>query len=267
MSRFSILPKEELRPYIDRIWGWIGEKSLPYVLPGTGCEVFLYDNPPYLSTDSGLVKLPGNHAGCPRYKGIKLVSGGMFSLVAVRFKSSAFRHFVPFGMVEFRDKILSTDDLWGKDGEDMAASFYSASSIDLKIKILENHLVAALRKYSRDDLWLDEFISDIYYADSEFSLSDHYESAFVGKRQIERLILAATGVSPKYFHRTARFQRTIRSILVSGESFYLEKALEAGYYDQPHFLHDFKHYTGKNPSDFLTKNGFMTHFYNTSNNT
>ncbi len=264
MSRFSIIPSEPLSVYVDRIWGWTDEAELPDILPGTGCELFFYDNPPSLISDKSKLKLPKFHSGCTRYSGIKLSCDSKISFIAVRFRSSALRHFVPMNFSELTDNIFSGEELWGSVGAEFAEEVFSFVRIEDRIAVIQKNLLMLLSKHIKKDEWLDEFISGIYYANDGFSLSDYSENCSLSVRQIERLVVSAVGVPPKYFHRTARFQRVLRSILLSHSKSYLPAVYDCGYYDQSHFIRDFRYYTGKTPGEFLTSKRFMSHFYNTS---
>ena len=82
-------------------------------------------------------------------------------------------------------------------------------------------------------------------------------------RHFQRRIHESLGMSPKSFCRLARFQHTIRDLLLRKETDYLGAAIDRGYYDQAHFIKDFKSFTQETPGTFLQKKNFMSHFYNT----
>jgi AraC-like DNA-binding protein len=51
-------------------------------------------------------------------------------------------------------------------------------------------------------------------------------------------------------------------LLLQRKRKYLDVALEHGYYDQSHFLKEFKNYVSEYPTSFLQEQNFMSHFYN-----
>ncbi len=71
----------------------------------------------------------------------------------------------------------------------------------------------------------------------------------LSERQLERRFLAQVGITPKRFAMLRRFERvaaqarTAPSLTVA--------ALEAGYYDQSHFIRDFRRFAGAAPSEFF----------------
>jgi AraC-like DNA-binding protein len=60
-----------------------------------------------------------------------------------------------------------------------------------------------------------------------------------------------TGFTPKVFCRIRRFQRALESIESRGNVEWAQVALDCGYFDQAHFIHDFRAFSGINPSSYL----------------
>jgi AraC-like DNA-binding protein len=48
-----------------------------------------------------------------------------------------------------------------------------------------------------------------------------------------------------------RFQHALQSIHRNGHIDWIETALDCGYYDQAHFIHDFQKFSGLTPSGYL----------------
>jgi AraC-like DNA-binding protein len=73
----------------------------------------------------------------------------------------------------------------------------------------------------------------------------------VGSRQLERVFHERIGLSPKVLLRILRFQQVLRT-LRGGETRnrWAEVAVDNGFYDQAHFIHDFRSFVGESPSAF-----------------
>ncbi|MGB3851860.1 MAG: helix-turn-helix domain-containing protein [Tunicatimonas sp.] len=77
--------------------------------------------------------------------------------------------------------------------------------------------------------------------------TDHLDTG-VSPRQLRRLFNNYLGTTPKTFSKVVRFQRVLRAI-PSAQSQQQSKAFyDAGYYDQAHFIKDFKHFYGVTPT-------------------
>ena len=61
------------------------------------------------------------------------------------------------------------------------------------------------------------------------------------------------GLTPKVFCRIRRFQQALAQIDQRGKVDWTAVALDAGYFDQAHFIHDFRAFSGINPSAYLAR--------------
>lgn len=69
------------------------------------------------------------------------------------------------------------------------------------------------------------------------------------KRSLERHFLSTVGLSPKKFMRSARFQQVLEK-LEAGASWPII-AGDLNYYDQAHFIKEFREFSGLTPQQFL----------------
>jgi AraC-like DNA-binding protein len=80
----------------------------------------------------------------------------------------------------------------------------------------------------------------------------------VTERQLQRLFLRDIGLSPKQFLRTIRFQEVLRALQAGTPTRWADLALRLGFYDQAHFIRDFKAFTGETPSQWLFEEDSLT---------
>jgi AraC-like DNA-binding protein len=71
----------------------------------------------------------------------------------------------------------------------------------------------------------------------------------LGRRTAERLFQGHVGLTPKRLQRILRVQAVLRR--VHAGSPFADAALDAGYYDQPHFLRDFRDLAGVSPGELF----------------
>lgn len=69
-------------------------------------------------------------------------------------------------------------------------------------------------------------------------------------RQLERLFKTYSGFTPKLFSRIIRFQAALGAYGSSAKTL-TEVAYDCGYYDQPHFIHEFKQFSGHHPKTYF----------------
>jgi AraC-like DNA-binding protein len=116
-------------------------------------------------------------------------------------------------------------------------------------KVLEEFLLqrAILRKY---DLELIQTAAKLlHHTKGECRIADLADYCQVSVRQLERGFRRVIGTSPKVFARTVRFEQAQRRLMFDPDADLTQLAYECGYFDQAHFIKDFKAFAGKTPSE------------------
>lgn len=115
---------------------------------------------------------------------------------------------------------------------------------------IEPFLMRAMKPLDQSDTHLLEQFFARVAADTEpASIGDFAAELFTNERHLQRLFDRHVGVSPKFILRTKRFQNVTKSLISGGSIDWAQFSLEMGYYDQSHFLNDFKAITGWHPRD------------------
>jgi hypothetical protein len=71
------------------------------------------------------------------------------------------------------------------------------------------------------------------------------------RRQLERKFIKQIGISPKRLGKVIRLQTALKMMLNQQSETFTRIAYESDYYDQAHFIKDFKEFTGTTPKEFL----------------
>ena len=257
MRYYEISPGPRLATYINCFW--VLEEAAPAVatdpvFPDGGLELLLY-----LQGASDRVSLAdGTPTRNPRLElagqmtrpyGIRWTPG--VRLLGVRFFPHTFAHFAPRGLPvhELTDQALDAETVLGTDFRAVARRVAGCAEPPEAVALLEAYLLAHLRRYPPPMASYLEFaVPYILAAQGHANLDVLLRKLGIGGRYLERLFGQAVGVSPKYFCRIIRFQQAFRW-LDRAESLTAVGAA-CGYYDQAHFIRDFRHFTGTTPSAF-----------------
>ena len=83
---------------------------------------------------------------------------------------------------------------------------------------------------------------------------------FITERQVQRLFQKYIGLSPKFYCRIIRFNY-IFQLLKEKPLSWLDVTHLSGYFDQSHFIRDFKAFTGEEPSNYFFDAPDMANFF------
>ena len=255
----EITPCSALRPFIYRYWCWTEEPSAPRRLPGTGHELMLHFGTPWRARalDQELL-LPRAYVVTPRSKSWQNAAHGAVGFFAVRFRAGAFRHFCDESIALFADQIGEASQIWKAGRTAWLQQALEARDLPERVAAVEGGLLALLDRYRKQDDWLDEAVRRIYAGTPLGMLPS---VVFSSERTLLRKFKEGVGVTPKVFQRLARFERTLRSLMLGRTHSYLPLALAGGYYDQAHFSKEFKRLVGETPQAYLMPKNFQAHFY------
>lgn len=133
-----------------------------------------------------------------------------------------------------------------------------------KINTVEEFLLKKLDAAAIDRV-VQSTIDTILTANGQISIGELSKQTNINRRQLERKFSSAVGLSPKQLSKTVRLQATLKLLLNKEYTTLTELAHESEYYDQAHFIKDFKEFTGLTPKEFYGENLKMSSlFYGTN---
>lgn len=100
--------------------------------------------------------------------------------------------------------------------------------------------------------FLTEAVRKIKSSFGELGIKGLAEDLGVSQSSLERGFRSRVGLSPKEFAGLVRFRNIFR--FYNSSSSLTELALEAGYYDQAHFIREFRKKTGFSPKQWFRRN-------------
>jgi AraC-like DNA-binding protein len=270
-TRFAV-PSARLRPYVDRYWWWTAAPGtpLPRLLPGTGAELFFHLGAPFAivaarrgsSIEGGPAPLPPAHFLAPRAGAPQLVATGPVSFLAVRFRAGALAHLAVAPPEALLDRPATAIEILGPEGEALDAAVRAAPDHAARLRALDLGLTALLARRGLGRTAADRAVARLYYRAGRERVAATAAALGLSLRQLERLVAARTGVGPKRFQRLARFHHVARRLRLEPGLRPLDAALDGGYVDQPHFVHDVRALTGLTPGALFGPDAGASHFYN-----
>ncbi len=119
---------------------------------------------------------------------------------------------------------------------------------DKAVSLLDRTLCAHVSNagHSKKEAIVQECIRNILDAKGNMDLQELAKQAEKGKRQIQRYFKECIGISPKKFSNLVRFKSVYKKNVLSDCS--LGHFFDHGYFDQSHFIKDFRANLGVTPS-------------------
>ncbi|HSF18051.1 MAG TPA: helix-turn-helix domain-containing protein [Vicinamibacteria bacterium] len=179
---------------------------------------------------------------------------GCVDIVGVRFRPAGAYPFFRVPMSELANRFLPAESVLRI--EDGLADSQSPES---RSHALDRVLQAAVAG-NEGDRDLDSVTAWILRAEGRMSVSEVARIMGVGSRQLERRFRERVGLAPKTFTRIVRFQSIFRRA-PSDVRRWAELAFDCGYYDQAHFIKDFKRFTGESPAAFFASDNALTRVF------
>ena len=203
------------------------------------------DNSIY-ATCSSAVHLETHPGG--RFIGIQMHSYGMFFLSGV-----------PVDQVQ--DNLLPMEYFFKSSAMDrITDQLKSITSSEERFSQMEHFLLEEIQTIEVDPR-LPYGIS-ILKNDPNLKMDDLSETLCLSSRGLQKLFKKYVGMSPVYFKKIKRFNEATRQLIGQPHASLTSIALQCGYYDQAHFIKDFKQFGGITPSSFLKTSLKSSDFYN-----
>ncbi len=117
-----------------------------------------------------------------------------------------------------------------------------------KLTLVENFLLTLIDKKEPNE-YVKKAINKIIISNGKSHISNLSKSIGYSQKQLERLFKTHVGISPKQFSKITQFQNSIRLMRNKNISS-VDVALTAGYFDQAHFNHTFKAFSGMNVKEY-----------------
>jgi AraC-like DNA-binding protein len=178
-----------------------------------------------------------------------LVSG-RFGLVGVYLFPFAPQLLFQLRAEDYFSQVLSVESLL-PSGEFELLKYEIMSAADDESRI--NSLIAFLlgklnHAKNAGEGHLNAMVKKIILFEGNISVAELSQKSGISVRQLDRKFKSLVGITPKLYSRIVRFQSTIDRFVSYRSGNLTAIALEKGYYDQAHFIHEFSHFAGFLPS-------------------
>lgn len=179
---------------------------------------------------------------------------GETNIFSVRFYPEGFMPFASIPIKQMEQKAVSLEDLYGEEGLVLGNEVLSAGSTPAKIAMVEQFLLKRLCSSGVRGQMVKETVDLIFAIRGQLTIAELSQQMKINRKQLERKFSAVIGLSPKQLSRIIRLQAALKQLLHQQFVNLTDLAYEGEYYDQAHFIKDFKTFTGVTPKKIYGEN-------------
>lgn len=179
---------------------------------------------------------------------------GVTNIFSVRFHPEGFSPWLTCPVRELENRAVSLEELYGITGQQLEQHLLGSYTVAGRIAIVENFLLQRLRHSSTVDNIVAAAVDTLLAADGQLAMKDICTPLPIDRRQLQRRFSSVVGLSPKQLARIIRLQSALRRLLEGRFASLTELAYEGEYYDQAHFIREFREFTGYTPREFYGDN-------------
>jgi len=184
-------------------------------------------------------------------KAMMLDTSEPFSILGVSFKPGGAFPFLPMPAGELQDLFVPLEAVWGCRANAVCESLIEARTTAQKFQIVERALLAAARGRFERHRAVRYGIRALGDTERPRGVAQVVDEVGISQRRFIEVFRSEVGVTPKAFARLRRFQHVLGRVEHLIDVDWTDVALSCGYFDQAHFIHDFRDFAGVSPSMYL----------------
>lgn len=170
-------------------------------------------------------------------------------IIGISFFTTGFYPLINVPLAGFKNYTILLDQINRNITHEILDRIGQTRTIQEKLAILEAILVRLLDPGKiLDDTAMRMFFE---FKNTRLTIEEFCSDYGVHKRTLERFFAKYIGASPKSFLKIIRFQKVIKKIESKIYTSLTDLAYDSGYYDQMHFIKDFKMFTGSTPTGYI----------------
>lgn len=196
-----------------------------------------------------------------RSRFITIHAGGIHSsMFVIRFKRGMAYPFLQMPVSELNHQVVDADLIFQQTLNHLREQILEAASLDEKFKIVEQYLLKQLQQSMAIPAVIQFAVQQIITHPATATIQNIVQKTGYSHKHFLSLFQKYVGFNPKQFLRIAKFQQVIHRLEQLQPISWTQIACDSGYYDQAHFINDFKTFSGFSPVEYSTAKGAFLNY-------
>lgn len=255
------VPRSPLNQFVNHFVyyeGYNPEHRIDRFLPDGNTEIIIDfdDGPQYIYDNETLKELQACHhvwASGVRTEYISIPSGKHAAMFVISFRKGMAYPFFPLPMSEMSNRVVDADLLWGRDFAHLREHLLGIREIDFKFEAVESFLLKHFQRRFNLNPAVEYAVTEIIRQPDQISFGLVSRKIGYSQKHFIDMFRQQVGITPKAYLKIIRFQKAINEIEERKEANWTMISQDCGFYDQAHFINDFKFFSGFTPEEYVRR--------------
>lgn len=181
-------------------------------------------------------------------------TNGDTGVVFISFYPEGACNFFDFPLSEIGNQSIDLKDVFYSTCRELEEKLFETVNFGQRITLIERFLQKNYKPIPvYDKLLIEKSIEQIKHFNGNTTVSELSEILAVTTKSLERKCSKYLGKPTKQVIQLFRFQSILQDFSKDKNASITDRAYRNGYFDQSHFIKDFKKYCGYTPGEFLEK--------------
>ena len=256
-------PHSDLSRFINCYWLIDSQGAHPSeqqkIIPDGYPEIVIHYGDPYRINITGEWQVQGRQLLAGQIKNhFFLENTGSSGMVGIKLQPAAASLLFDIDMVELTEKVIDLPANISHGLENLALN--SPAEPEAVFEHLDLHWKALTKPFQGQEAPIELVLSHVIAQKGQVKLEDLTDIAACSQRQLERLFKRHIGLSAKFYARIIRLGHVFEMVQ-AGSRNWADLVYQSGFYDQSHFIKNFKEFTGEDPSAYGFDKADMANFH------
>jgi AraC-like DNA-binding protein len=252
-------PEKQLSPYVALIWVFKSRFGVPLadsriIVPDGRAKIIVpYRSSLCAAVTTGLLNAREHQiflVGIQRNPTTIASTATDTGTIGIELTPKGLYHLFKLNMHEITDRMVSFEELFGPKGSRLQERVSDAEDPQEKIAILQSALTHLLRQNEKEYTLLDHTVDLLAQTHGMIHVQELATHVGYTRRYLDQLFQQHVGVSPKSLASILRFQEVYQGWMRHASPTVFRDQWPAYYYDQSHFIKEFRRFTGFAPEQY-----------------
>lgn len=195
-----------------------------------------------------------------RNRFITIPSGRDSEMFIVNFYRGKAYPFIAMPMNELTDCVVDGDLVLTGEVLNLRHGLMASRSVDRMFRFAERYLTRVFGRKLLLNPFVDYAVKQLCASPTGVTMEGLARKVGYSHKQLIKIFKEHVGVTPKSFLRIMRFQKAVQDLETRKLVNWASVAVDAGFYDQAHFINDFRDFAGFTPEQYLRTKGEFTNY-------